>query len=185
MAVGAVNRDLPHRSGVTAGTLLEPAEALEPLDLVLLEQPLDAAGERADDAVLARQQLLQIELDRPYADAVVAEAMLRLLEVLARLQQRLRGDAADIEAGAAKRQLARGRGPALDARGAQAQLRRADGSDIAARSTPDDDDVEVSHSRAPSNLEQQARRVFQRILDGDQAQHRLATVDDAMVVRER
>src|SRR6478672_11628952 len=36
-----------------------------------------------------------------------------------------------------------------------------------------------------SDLEDQTGRVFQRILDGDEEQHRLAAVDDAVVVRER
>jgi hypothetical protein len=54
---------------------------------------------------------------------------------LGRLQQRLGGDAAPVQADAA--------GPlALDARGLQAQLRAADGGDIPAGAGPDDHQIE-------------------------------------------
>src|SRR5258707_14241067 len=68
--------------------------------------------------------------------------MRRFLVFLRGLQQRLRGDAADIEAGAAEPVAA------LDAGGLQAELRCADRRDVAARAGADDDDVVgVSHGR--------------------------------------
>src|SRR5438552_2925340 len=38
---------------------------------------------------------------------------------------------------------------------------------------------------AISDVEQKSGRILERFLDRDQAEHRLATVDDAMVVRHR
>ena len=57
---------------------------------------------------------------------------MRLLVQLGGVQQRLRGDAADIEAGAAQRLAA------LDAGGLQPELCRADRGDIAAGAGADD-----------------------------------------------
>ena len=47
----------------------EPAAALDPVDLVLLEQQLDAAGQALDDLVLARLDLVHVDADRRLADA--------------------------------------------------------------------------------------------------------------------
>ena len=59
-----------------------------------------------------------------------------------RVEQRLGGDAADVEAGAAE-------GLALlDDGSLQAELRRPDGADIAARAGADDDEI-VGHGFAP------------------------------------
>src|SRR5664280_2731971 len=58
------------------------------------------------------------------------------------MQQRLRRNTADIQAGAAEGRAL------LDHSGFQAKLRRADGADIAARAGADDDEV-VSHDTTP------------------------------------
>jgi hypothetical protein len=59
------------------------------------------------------------------------------MPLVRRLEQRLRGNAADIQAGAAQ-------GAALlDAGGLEAELGRTDGGDITARAAADDDDVEI------------------------------------------
>ena len=65
----------------------------------------------------------------------------RLVEHLGGVQQRLRGDAADVEAGAAERLAL------LDHGDLHAELGGADGADIAAGAGADDDDI-VSHSLA-------------------------------------
>ena len=67
---------------------------------------------------------------------------------------------------------------------------RADRGDVAAGAGADHDDVELfSHGRSPTRrphrVEQQPRRIFERFLDRDQRQHRLAAVDDPVVVRLR
>ncbi len=68
------------------------------------------------------------------------QAVAGFLERFGGLQQRLGGNAADIEAGAAQRRAL------FHAGDLQAKLGCADGADIAAWAGPDDDDVEcVAH----------------------------------------
>src|SRR5258706_2793941 len=43
----------------------------------------------------------------------------------------------------------------------------------------------TTSKESTSDLQDQARRILEDILDGDQEQHRLAAVDDAVVVGER
>jgi hypothetical protein len=118
----------------------EARGALDVVDLVFLEEILDAARVLADDLVLPRHHGREIEIDAGDLDAVLGERMLGLGIFLRGLQQRLRGNAADIEAGAA------GRAAPVDAGGLEAELRRADRGDIAAGTAADDDDVVgVSH----------------------------------------
>src|SRR5262249_45285620 len=62
-----------------------------------------------------------------------------VLVKLGRMQQRLRRNAADVEAGAAVRRAL------LDHRGLESKLRRANGADIASRAGADDDEV-VGHA---------------------------------------
>ena len=124
------------------------AFALQPGDLVLLEQELDALGVGADDLTLAGLHLLEVERDGADIDAMLGELVLRLVEMLRGLQQRLGGDAADIEAGAAECRAL------FHAGDLHAELGGADRADIAAGTGADDDDVEaVSHNRVlPSFL---------------------------------
>ena len=81
----------------------DPGFSLQPIDLVLAEQELDAARQGADDLVLARHHRGKIEPDLADPDAVLGQASPRLGEFLRGLQQCLRRDAADIETGAAER----------------------------------------------------------------------------------
>src|SRR5437868_1021383 len=110
------------------------------------------------------------------------KGMRRLLEFLRRLQQRLRRDAANIEASAAEPIAI------LDAGDAHAELRRADRGDIPAGTAADDDDVEtLTHRRCPCrwsrlHVEEDALRVLDAFLDADEEGHRLAAIDDAMIV---
>src|SRR5205823_13895331 len=103
------------------------------VDLVLPEQERDALDVAVDAFVLELHHGRKVELRCPDADAHLAERVARLLEALRRMQQRLRGDAADIEAGAAEGLLL------LDHRHLHAELRRADRADIAAGAGTDDD----------------------------------------------
>ena len=120
-----------------------PAAAIRPapmkgIDLVFLEQELDALDVAVDARVLECHHRLEIELGRGHADAHFAERVAGLLEQFGRVQQSLRRDAADVEAGAAEGRAL------LDHRGFQAQLRGANGADIAAGTGADDDEV-VGH----------------------------------------
>ena len=127
LAVGACHFDLAGRG--------DAAGAVKGVDLVLLEQEIDALDVAVDALVLERHHRRQIELGRGDADAHFAERMPGLLEQLGGVQQRLRRNAADIEAGAAEG------GALLDHRGFQPELRRANGADIAAGAGADDDEV--------------------------------------------
>src|SRR5260221_13928683 len=79
----------------------------------------------------------------------------------------------------------------LDAGDAHAELRRADRRDIAAGTAADDDDIETfTHRRclcrsSRSHIEEDTLRVLDAFLDADQEGHRLAAVDDAMIVAQR
>ena len=81
----------------------DAALALDPVDLVLLEQEGDAVDVGGDGVVLVLHHRGQIELRRRDDDAERAEIVRGLLEHLRRVEQRLGGDAADVEAGAAQR----------------------------------------------------------------------------------
>ena len=112
-------------------------------DLVLLEQEGDALGRGLDDLALALHELREIELRRRHDDSVRGEIVARFLEQVRGLQQRLRGDAADVEAGAAKRRTL------LDDGDLEAELRGADRGDVATGAGADHDNIEgfVCHWR--------------------------------------
>ncbi len=111
--------------------------ALQPFDLVLLEQELDAAGELLDRVLALAVHRVEIEagfhlhaeLGEPAGDRLVIE--------VGRMQHRLGRDAADIEAGAAQRLAA------LDAAGLEPELCGTDGGNITARAGADYQDVEI------------------------------------------
>ena len=94
LAVGALDLDLARRG--------DAAGAVKRVDLVLLEQELDALDVAVDALVLERHHRRQIELGRGNADAHFAERVPGLLEQFGGVQQRLRRDAADVQAGAAE-----------------------------------------------------------------------------------
>ena len=131
----------------------ELAVAGQQRDLVLLEQALDAAGELGDDVVLALDHGPDVDPDVVDGDAVHDEAVAGIVEVLGGLQQRLGGNAADVEAGAAEAHLALRVvvGLGFAAGGAEAELRGADGGDVAAGAAADDEHVELfGHLRSPA-----------------------------------
>jgi hypothetical protein len=120
------------------------ARALHPVDLVLLEQELDALGQLTDALGLLGQHLLQVQLRRD-VDADPGEILRRQLEQLRGVQQRLGRHAADVQAGAAQGRAAVD--PLVHAGDLQAQLARPDRGVVAAGSASDDHDVigGVSH----------------------------------------
>jgi len=137
---GSVDRDVP--AGLETACA-ERAAAVEERHLVLLEEVQDAVVVLRNDFLLARQH--PRDVDRQAADlyAVVGEGVARVLEVLGRLQQRLRRNAPDVRARATRRRLASGACPVVDAGRAEAELRAADGGDVAAGAGADDDNVEA------------------------------------------
>jgi hypothetical protein len=104
--------------------------ALDGIDLVLLEQEIDALDVAVDAFLLEGLHLHEIELRLRDADAHAGEIVSGFFEQVRRVQQRLRGNAADVEAGAAESFVL------LDHRSLKAELRRANGADIAAGPEP-------------------------------------------------
>ena len=165
-AISAGDGNFPRRG--------DTPEALEPVDLVLAEQELDAAGQGGYHPVLARHHRAEVEPDVADLDPVLGERVPGFGEFLRGLQQCLRRDAADVEAGAAEAVAA------LDAGRLEPELRRPDRRDIAARPGPDDDDVvAIGHDRwtgrPPSMRDQNRhrRRRLQHVLS-KAAEHPLA-----------
>jgi hypothetical protein len=111
---------------------------LEGVDLVFLEQKGDAFDVAVDAFVLELHHRGEIELRRADLDAHLAEFFAGLVEQLRRVQQRFRGNATDIETGAAEGLVL------LHHRDLHTELRRANGADIAARAGADDNEV-VGH----------------------------------------
>ena len=134
LAIGARHLDLAGRG--------DAAGAMKSVDLVFLEQKIDALDVAVDALVLERHHGRKLELGRRNADAHFAKHATGLLEQLGGVQQRLRRDAADVQASAAEGRAL------LDHGGFQPKLRRADGADIAAGAGADDDKV-VSHDATP------------------------------------
>ena len=64
--------------------------AMEGVDLVFLEQEIDALDVAVDALILERHHGLQIELGRGNADAHLGKAVAGLLEQFGGMQQRLR-----------------------------------------------------------------------------------------------
>jgi hypothetical protein len=121
------------------------AGAGEGVDLVLLEQELDALGVALDALLLEGQHLLEVEAGRADADAEIGEMVPRILEHVGGVQERLRGNAADVQAGAAM-------GLALlDHGGPEAELGGPDGAHIAPGAGADDDEI-VGHIVSPPNV---------------------------------
>src|SRR5207248_3747699 len=100
--------------------------------------------EPADDALLVLLGLVEVELGVGYAHADLGERLARILEAVRRLHPRLRGDAADRDAGTADAIL-------LDQDDVRAQLCRPDGGRVAARPSAQDGDVTL-HRLAPRSL---------------------------------
>src|SRR5690606_34570209 len=98
-------------------------------------EKLDPAGEVLHDLALARHHRLEVELRAGDPDTVRGEMVPGLGVALGRVQERLRGDAADVETGPAQG------ASAFDAGRAHAELRGADGGDIAAGSGADHHEV--------------------------------------------
>jgi len=104
-------------------------------DLVLLEQIADAAGQLLGHPARALHHLCEVETDVLGGEAVGVEIVQDVVD-LRRAQQRLRRDAAPVQADAAQML-------ALHHSGLHAELRGADGGDVAARPAANDDQVEA------------------------------------------
>ncbi|EGE56106.1 hypothetical protein RHECNPAF_750070 [Rhizobium etli CNPAF512] len=111
------------------------AGALEGIDLVLLEQEGDAIDIRLHRRILVRHHIAKVERRRRNVDAERAHAVTGLMEHFGGMQQRLRRNAADVQAGAAIG------GALFDNGDLEAELGCLDGADIAARAGSDNDHI--------------------------------------------
>ena len=118
---------------------LDHAPALEPVDLVLLEEEFDALGIAVDRFLLVGLRLGPIDLHLARDQAHFLEILVGFMQHVAGMEQRFRGDAADVEAGTAKGLAT------LDAGNLEAELCCADGADIAAGAGADDDQIIGGH----------------------------------------
>ena len=109
------------------------------IDLVLLEQERHALDVAVDAFVLEFLHGGEIEHRLADADAHPGEGVAGLLEQLRGMEQGFRGNAPDIEAGAAEGLVL------LDHRHLHAELRRANGADIAAGAATDDGEIVGGH----------------------------------------
>jgi hypothetical protein len=141
--------DLAARRPLAANESTVP---IEQGDLVLLEQPLDAAGQLLDDAVLAREHPGHIDRRVADADALIGKAVAGFLEEVRGVQQRLGRNATNVQAGAAKTRLALwiSIGIRFTAGDIETELRGADGGNVATGTTTDNKNVKLlGHDRFP------------------------------------
>ncbi len=103
----------------------ELADAADDLDLARFRHAGEAAGQLADDLVLPAAQLVEIDLRHAERDAVIREH-LRLVHHRGDVQQRLRRNAADVEADAAELRVA------LDEHSLHSEIGRAERGAVAA-----------------------------------------------------
>jgi hypothetical protein len=111
--------------------------AVDNLDLVPLQQRADAAGEPADDAVLPFDGAREVD-GRPldtHAERCRCRLLARVMERVGSMDDRLRRDAADVEAGAAQPTLA---AVLFDQDRVEPELAGADGRHVAAGPAADD-----------------------------------------------
>jgi len=103
--------------------------------LVLLEEKLDAPGERPHAALLLGHHAVQIEAEPVELDAPLGEALAGLRIQVRVVEEGLGGDASDVETRAAQG------GSPLHAGRAQTQLGRLDGAHVAPRPGPDENHI--------------------------------------------
>ena len=80
----------------------EAAAALDDLDAVALQQAAEALDDAVDDAAAVALHLLEVEVDVAERDAELREVPLRVVVGVRGLHHRLRRDAADVQARAAR-----------------------------------------------------------------------------------
>ena len=137
--------------------------ALEHLDFALLGQQRKPVGQSGDDAILPGPQTVEVDLRRSEHDAGTGHVG-GVLDHLGRVQQRLGGDAAHVQAHAAQHR------PALDQRDLEAKVGGSKRGGIAARTRA----RSTTRSRAPGGAvaagaarARAGRRVMQAGAAGD------------------
>lgn len=111
--------------------------ALVVVDLVLLEQHLDTAGETLDGGLLGLLQLGDVHLDVRDLDSSVGGVGFDGVVHLGVVEQRLRGDTSDVETGSSEG------ASLLDTAGLEAGLGGLDGGDVSTGATSDNKDIKL------------------------------------------
>jgi hypothetical protein len=130
---------LPSRPSTPSGSAPRTGRCPGPPPPALLGHAGEATGELRDHLVLAGAHLVQVDLRRREGDAHGAHG-LRLLDDRRGMQQRLRGDAADVEADPAEGLVA------LHQHHPQPQVRGAEGRRVAAGTAAEHGDLGVEMS---------------------------------------
>jgi len=127
------------------------AATVDEFDLVGLEQLDQPAGELLDDLAFALEHLVDVDGHALGADSVGGVVVLNVMEVLGRVQQRLRRNAAHVQAGAPRRGFTIIALAVVDQHRLQSKLGRANGTGITAWAATDEDYVEfvVRHDSLP------------------------------------
>lgn len=115
----------------------ERAGALVVGDLVLLEEHLDTAGKTLDGGLLGLLHLGDVHLDVRDLDTSVGGVGLDGVVHLRVVEQRLGGNAANVEAGSSER------ASLLDTTGLEAGLGSLDGGNVASGASSDDEDIKL------------------------------------------
>src|SRR5207249_2825711 len=115
--------------------------ALEVAHLPELHELARAVRQPLDDVVLEGAQLVQIDLRLAEVDAPRL-CVARLIQKLRDVQQRLRWNAAAIDADAARVRLG------IDERGREAEIGSEKRSGVSARTAADDDELSGNHKRS-------------------------------------
>jgi hypothetical protein len=135
------------RDDHAAGTI-DAACAEKYRDLVLLHDEGDAGRETGDGVGFLFQHVVEVELEARHLDAEAGEILGGGLVEFGGMQHRFRGDAADIEAGAAELVAL------FDEGDLEAKLAAARGAVVAAGAGADDDDVvALAHGKCPSQID--------------------------------
>src|SRR5579863_3177942 len=121
----------------------QPPVALQRSDARGLEEREDPLRHVAHNAALALLHLRKIKAGTGNSNAVRSELLLYAVVELARLQQRLGGNAAGVQAGAAEGRAAIVVLPLIDAGDTELVLGSTDCGRVAGRAPTDDDDVET------------------------------------------
>ena len=119
------------------------AVAPQPGDFILAKQKLDAFGVFADNAVLARLHLGDINRHAFDFNAVVGKLVFDFLDVFGRFEQRFGRNAANIQTCATEGGLALRRLPLLHTRDRVTQLSGADRGDVSRRAAADHDHIKL------------------------------------------
>ena len=117
--------------------------ARHPGHAVRLKERRDAARELPHHLVLVHHHGRHIEACALDPNAMDGDAIAQVGVELGRFEQRLRRDAADVQAGAAERGVVFDIAPLVHARNLQPELRRADRGHIARGSGADHDDIKA------------------------------------------